>query len=148
MNRLLRAAALLMACSCTSAFQISSVCAQAPAAASNDSNAPIKLPSGLDKDLIDSSGDPCTNFVQYACGNFTKLYPTPADQPGYDDLIMIEEHTQSVLHQLLDSVADKSAQHTPNEQKIGDYYATCLDERRSTTRVSNLFSPSSTGSPR
>jgi len=25
-------------------------------------------------------------------------------------------------------VAQKSAQHTPNEQKIGDYYASCMDE--------------------
>jgi hypothetical protein len=27
------------------------------------------------------------------------------------------------------AVAEKSAQHTPNEQKIGDYYATCMDEK-------------------
>ena len=67
--------------------------------------------------------------MQYACGNFTKLYPVPADLPGYDSLFMVHEHTQIVLHQLLDQVADKSAQHTPNEQKIGDYYATCMDEK-------------------
>ncbi len=130
MNRLFGAAALL-ACGLILAAQVPAAHGQAPAPASTpgDSNAPVKLPSGLDKELIDNSVDPCTNFVQYACGNFTKLFPTPADLPGYDTLFRVEDHTQIVLHQLLDKVAEKSAQHTPNQQKIGDYYATCMDEK-------------------
>ncbi|HEY1804721.1 MAG TPA: M13 family metallopeptidase [Terracidiphilus sp.] len=129
MNRLLRGAALLLACGSIPALLISAASGQAPAPKQNESSAPVKLPSGLDKDLVDPSVNPCTNFVQYACGNFTKLYPTPPDLPGYDNLMMVDDHTRSVLHQLLDNVADKSAQHTPNEQKIGDYYATCMDEK-------------------
>ena len=111
------------------AVQVPVAHAQAPAPAPADSNRTVKLLPGLDKELVDSSVNPCDNFVQYACGNFTKLYPVPADLPGYDSLFMVQEHTQIVLHQLLDQVADKSAQHTPNEQKIGDYYATCMDEK-------------------
>ena len=128
MNRHFGAAALA-ACALFLAAQIPAANAQTPAPTPGDSNATVKLPSGLDKELIDSSVNPCDNFVQYACGNFAKLYPTPADLPGYDTLFRIQDHTEIVLHQLLDKVAEKSAQHTPNEQKIGDYYATCMDEK-------------------
>ena len=129
MNRFFLAAALLPACGFVLAFQVPAALAQAPGSAQNGSNAPVKLLPGLDKELIDPSIDPCVNFVQYTCGNFTKLYPIPADKPGYDSLYMVYDYTQTVLHRLLDQVADKSAQHTPNEQKIGDYYASCMDEK-------------------
>ena len=127
MNRLFGAAALL-ACASFLAVQVPAARAQAPATTPSGSDAPVKLMPGLDKELIDNSVDPCNNFVQYACGNFTKLYPIPADKPGYDSLFMIYDYTQTALHKLLDQVADKGAQHTANEQKIGDFYATCMDE--------------------
>ncbi len=128
MIRFLRAAALLLACGTIPALMISPARAQAPASTPSNSNGPVKLLPGLDKDLVDSTAAPCVNFVQYACGNFTKLYPIPADKPALDTMYLVYDYTQTVLHKLLDNVADKSAQHTANEQKIGDFYATCLDE--------------------
>ncbi|HEX3470269.1 MAG TPA: M13 family metallopeptidase [Silvibacterium sp.] len=87
---------------------------------------PVLLP-GLDKQLIDSSADPCVNFFQYACGNFTKLYPIPADQSGYGTGTMVFNYTEYTLHQLLEKVAADSATRSAIEQKIGDFYAACMN---------------------
>ena len=87
-----------------------------------------QLPSGLDKDFMDTTADPCVNFAQYACGNFSKLYPIPADKSGYGSFYIVYDQTQVELHELLDKVEKDSASRTPSEQKIGDYYASCMNQ--------------------
>ncbi len=99
--------------------------AQAQAAGNSDKD--YKLLPGLDEQLIDRSADPCTNFFKYACGNFTKLYPIPADMAGFGTGAMVFNHTEYVLHALLEKVAANNSSRTPDEQKIGDFYASCMD---------------------
>jgi len=102
--------------------------APAQSAASASTEKPVQLLPGLDRELMNPSADPCEDFAQYACGNFAKLYPIPADKSSYGVSDIVEEYTLSVLHEMLAKVADKSAQHSANEQKIGDYYSSCMDE--------------------
>ncbi len=128
MNRLCRIALFGLMGAAALAPRVAVVHAQATNP--TESNAPqkVQLLPGLDKQLIDTSADPCVNFYQYACGNFSKLYPIPPDKRGYGSFDIVYDHTQDVLRGLLDQLAQKSAQHTANEQKIGDYYASCMDE--------------------
>ena len=86
-----------------------------------------KLLPGLAKELIDAKADPCADFFQYACGNFSKLYPIPSDRASFESFAMMEEHTERVLHAMLEKAAAGGADRTANEQKIGDFYASCTD---------------------
>ncbi|HKS72340.1 MAG TPA: M13 family metallopeptidase [Terriglobales bacterium] len=101
--------------------------AQSAAKAAGDSSKTYKLLPGLDKDLMDTTANPCVDFFQYSCGNFSKLYPIPSDRPGFGTGTMIAEYTQHEVQSLLEKAAAGGANRTPNEQKIGDYYAACLD---------------------
>jgi putative endopeptidase len=91
-----------------------------PASSTNSA----KLPPGLDTRLIDTTADPCVDFFQFSCGNFNKLHPIPADRSGYGPSAIMADYTENVLHTMLETAAG-GANRTPNEQKIGDFYASC-----------------------
>jgi putative endopeptidase len=101
--------------------------AQTATAGTASSGKTYELLPGLDKHLIDSVADPCVDFFQYACGNFTRLYPIPNDRSAFGTGAMIAEYTQHVLHTMLEKAAAGGAGRSPNEQKIGDTYAACMD---------------------
>jgi putative endopeptidase len=85
------------------------------------------LPPVVDPTAIDRSVDPCRDFFQFACGNWLKENPVPADESSWYRFSELDEHTRWVLRAILAEAAAEKDPQTPNEKKIGDYYASCMD---------------------
>ncbi len=97
------------------------------ASATKPAEQKFSLAPGLDRSIMDTTADPCTNFYQYACGKFAQKYPIPGDLPIYDQFENLQEYTRQRLHGILEQAASTASPRTANEQKIGDYYASCMD---------------------
>ncbi|ABF43516.1 endothelin-converting enzyme [Candidatus Koribacter versatilis Ellin345] len=89
--------------------------------------APEKILS-FDVEAIDTSVNPCENFYQFACGNWKKTNPIPGDQTRWGQFNKLAENNRLVLYELLTSAA-KPGKHNPIEQKVGDYFAACMDTK-------------------
>jgi putative endopeptidase len=95
-------------------------------AAGKPGAAPKQVP-GFDPAALDKTADPCVDFYQYACGGWMKSNPIPSDQASWGRFNELNERNRAFLRDILQSAASASNR-TPNQQKIGDYYASCLDE--------------------
>jgi endothelin-converting enzyme/putative endopeptidase len=83
---------------------------------------------GFDLGSINRSVDPCANFYQYACGGWMTANPIPADQSQWGRFSELQDRNRIVLHNILESVSSNKPTRTALEQRIGDFYATCMDE--------------------
>ena len=86
-------------------------------------------PPAFSIDNIDKSVDPCVDFYQYACGNWMKTHEIPADRPSLASFIQVDEHNLEILREILEKASVGGSGRNPIDQKIGDYYGACMDEK-------------------
>jgi len=82
----------------------------------------------LDTTSMDTTVDPCTDFYTYSCGGWMKKNPIPPDQSSWGTYEKLQDETLVQLRTLLETAAKAGPGRSANEQKIGDYYASCMDE--------------------
>jgi len=80
----------------------------------------------LDVTNLDRSVDPCQDFYKFSCGGWQKNNPIPADQASWSVYAKLGNENQQFLWGILQEDA-KAANRTPVQQKVGDYFAACMD---------------------
>ena len=84
---------------------------------------------GFSPDTIDKTIDPCVDFYQYACGNWIKNSQIPADQAQWGSFVELHERNLDILHGILEKAAAGGASRNGIDQRIGDLYGSCMDEK-------------------
>ena len=80
----------------------------------------------LDVNSLDRSVDPCVDFYKFSCGGWQKNNPIPADQSGWSVYAKLGNENQQFLWGILEADA-KATNRTPVQQKVGDYFAACMN---------------------
>jgi predicted metalloendopeptidase len=104
------------------------VCLSFASAQSNSSDAPKKASVSFTADMVDKNVDPCTDFYAYACSKWQTQNPIPSDQPSWGRFNELQERGQFIVRDILQKYGADDPNRSPIEQKIGDYYETCMDE--------------------
>lgn len=85
---------------------------------------------GFDFSSIDQTAQACQDFNQFANGGWKAKNPVPAAYSRWGRFELLEEQNQDVLHKILDGLIAKKRLTNSNEQKIADYYGSCMDEQK------------------
>ena len=100
-------------------------------AANNSATADKEQPAKLehfDPNLTDQSLNPCDNFYKYSCTKWLSANPIPSDQVYWTTGSGLEVWNETVLRETMEASSKNDPNRTAVQQKIGDYWAACMDE--------------------
>src|ERR1700683_4144032 len=93
------------------------------------SDSTTKSAIGFSIDNIDKTLDPCVDFYQYACGNWLKTNEIPADRSSWVSFTELDDRNLVTLKDILEKASTGGPNRSAVEQKIGDFYGACMDEK-------------------
>jgi len=82
----------------------------------------------LDPTVMDRSVDPCVDLYRFSCGKWLEKNPIPADRPSWSVYGKTAQDNLRFLWGMLEQAARPDPARDANTQKIGDYFASCMDE--------------------
>src|SRR5256885_2142936 len=85
--------------------------------------------AGFDFGNLDRSVSACQDFNQFANGGWMAKNPIPGAFSVWGRFTQLDEQNILVLNQILEELLKKKNL-TGNEQKVADYYSSCMDEQK------------------
>ncbi len=82
---------------------------------------------GVDRAYVDTSASPTKDFYAYACGAFDKV-PIPGEYSSFGVNQEIDERNFAILKSILESSAKSDNSKGTVAQRVGDFYASGMDE--------------------
>ena len=84
---------------------------------------------GFDVTRMDREAQACDDFFQYANGTWIKNTEIPADRSRFGSFDILADTNRGVLKTVLEAAAQNTkAAAGSDEQLVGDFYASCMDE--------------------
>jgi putative endopeptidase len=83
---------------------------------------------GLDARNFDTKTAACSDFFQYANGNWLASNPIPPEYSQWSLDNEIQDRNETVLREVLEAASKATAAAGSATQKIGDFYASAMDE--------------------
>lgn len=99
-----------------------------------ESNAAKSAPDRANIDDIDRSVDPCVDFYAYSCNKWMAANPIPSDEAAWSHWDKLQLWNEQALKETLEAASKDDSHRNAVEQKIGDYYASCMDETAINTK--------------
>ena len=115
-----------------------------PSSAPASNEAPLeRLPytASLDVSAMDRSANACVDFYQYSCGGWMAHNRIPADQARWSVYGKLYQDNQRFLWGILDGLARNSTGRSSDQQKIGDYFASCMHDAAIERRGASPLAP-------
>jgi len=82
----------------------------------------------FDPNLVDKTLDPCDDFYKYSCSKWLTANPIPPDQVYWSTGSGLELWNENLLRETLQAASTNDPKRSAVQQKIGDYWAACMDE--------------------
>lgn len=84
----------------------------------------------FDTSRMDTTVEACTDFFEYANGTWLKNTQIPSTESRWGTFNILADNNNAILRDILETAARTKAPAGSDQQLIGDFYASCMDEAR------------------